>query len=173
MKNALPAKAIKHPNADQLRDALRFWATGVTIVAAQHGGVVHGMTVNTFTSLSVATPLVSISLEKITRTHQLVSAAGAFAVTILNEDQGELSDRFAGRDTEHSNRFENLDTFTLDTGSPILSLGLAYFDCRVVSQHDAGTHTVFISEVLACGNFGASESGSPLVYFNRGYRKLR
>jgi flavin reductase (DIM6/NTAB) family NADH-FMN oxidoreductase RutF len=42
----------------------------------------------------------------------------------------------------------------------------------VLSRHDAGTHTVFISEVLACGQFLDADGGQPLVYFNRGYRKL-
>ena len=159
-------------DADGLRAALRFWTTGVTIVAASHVGVRHGMTVNSFTSLSLDPPLVSISLEKATRTYQLVVPSGAFGVTILSETQRALSDRFAGRDSEHSDRFEGLETFSLGTGSPILSEGLAFFDCRVLAPHDAGTHTVFISEVLACGQFADAVGRQPLAYFNRGYRKI-
>jgi flavin reductase (DIM6/NTAB) family NADH-FMN oxidoreductase RutF len=170
-KSAAPIKIIPL-NPDGLRSALRFWTTGVTIVAASHEGVRHGMTVNSFTSLSLDPPLISISLEKVTRTYGLVAASGVFGVTILSQEQRTLSDRFAGRDSEQSNRFEGVETLTLDTGSPVLSEGLAFFDCRVLSRHDAGTHTVFISEVLACGQFLDADGGQPLVYFNRGYRKL-
>jgi len=159
-------------NADGLRAALRFWTTGVTIVAASHAGVKHGMTVNSFTSLSLVPPLISISLEKVTRTYELVAASGVFGVTILSQEQRALSDRFAGRESEKSNRFDGVETITLDTGSPVLSEGLAFFDCRVLSRHDAGTHTVFISEVLACGQFLDADGRQPLAYFNRAYRKL-
>ncbi|MCW5876519.1 MAG: flavin reductase [Anaerolineales bacterium] len=160
------------PTPENLRNALRFWSTGVAIVGAAHQGVAHGMTINSFTSLSLDPPLVSISLEKVTRTHQLVMAAQAFAVTVLAAGQQDISDRFAGRASDQSDRFEGLETFTLDTGSPILARGLAWFDCRVAACHDAGTHTVFLSDVLACGLFDGAEGRPPLVYFNRGYRGI-
>jgi flavin reductase (DIM6/NTAB) family NADH-FMN oxidoreductase RutF len=164
-------KAIASPDPEALRDALRFWTTGVTMVAASHNGVSHGMTVNSFTSLSLDPPLVSVSLEKVTRTHQLVKDANAFTVTILSQGQQALSDRFAGRESEQSDRFAGLETFTVETGNPILNQGMAFFDCKVAASHDAGTHTVFIGEVLACGRL--TENGEPpLVYFNRGYRKI-
>lgn len=171
MKATPQPKSVIQPDPNALRNALRFWTTGVTIVAASHNGVTHGMTVNSFTSLSLDPPLVSVSLEKKTRTYQLVKACGVFAVTVLAQDQNALSDRFAGRDSEKSERFAGLETLIEETGSPILKLGLAYFDCRVADSHDAGTHTVFIGEVLACGSLAEGEP-EPLVYFNRGYRKI-
>jgi flavin reductase (DIM6/NTAB) family NADH-FMN oxidoreductase RutF len=164
-------KAVQDPDPDSLRDALRFWTTGVTIVTAKHEEILHGMTVNSFTSISLEPPLVMVSLEKITRTHGMVQASGAFAVTILESAQQELSDRFAGRDTEKDNRFDGVDSFALETGSPILSEGLAFFDCRIKSAHGAGTHTLFIGEVLVAGS-PAENHAPPLVYFNRAYRQL-
>lgn len=177
MKTTYPAKgralkAVQHPDPDALRDALRFWSTGVTIVSAKHEEVLHGMTVNSFTSISLDPPLVMVSLEKITRTHGFVQAAGAFAVTILSTDQRAISDRFAGRETESDDRFEGVEFFTLETGSPILSGGLAFFDCRIKSGHSAGTHTLFIGEVIAAGS-PTDGALAPLVYFNRDYRRLR
>jgi flavin reductase (DIM6/NTAB) family NADH-FMN oxidoreductase RutF len=156
-------------NPTTLRDALRFWTTGVTIVSAAQDGRSHGMTANSFTSLSLEPPLVLVSLEKRTRTHDLVQQAGAYAVSVLAQDQQSISDRFAGRDSENSQRFADLDTFELQTGSPILSAALAYFDCEVDSTHDAGTHTLFVGRVVALGQ---QEGQPPLVYFNRDYRKL-
>jgi len=171
MSAARKPKAIASPDPDALRDALRFWTTGVTMVAASHNGVAHGMTVNSFTSLSLDPPLVSVSLEKVTRTHGLVNDANAFTVTILSQDQQALSDRFAGRDSEQSDRFAGLETFAVETGNPILTQGMAFFDCKVSASHDAGTHTVFIGEVVACGKL-TKNGEPPLVYFNRGYRKI-
>jgi flavin reductase (DIM6/NTAB) family NADH-FMN oxidoreductase RutF len=67
--------------ADQLRAAMRAWTTGVAIVTAEHGGKRHGMTVSSFTSISLDPPLVVISLSMGSHTHDLVREAGAFGVT--------------------------------------------------------------------------------------------
>lgn len=164
--------ATAQPSPAELRDVLRFWTTGVAIVSSHFEEITHGMTVNSFTSLSLEPPLVMVSLEKITRTHGLVKNAGVFGVSILAEDQKELSNRFAGRESELSNRFDNVTSFKLETGSPLLSEAIAFFDCRVATTHDAGTHTIFISEVLVAGVNPGNEKRKPLVYFNRNYRDL-
>ena len=156
----------------ELREAMRFWASGVAIVGAEFEGVRHGMTVSSFTSLSLEPPLVMVSLQKATRTHDLVIGSQAFGVTVLNADQQEISNRFAGMETETEDRFVGLETSTLETGSPLLYEGLAFFDCRLVGQHDAGTHTVMIGDVAAVQVHEAGDLGSPLVYFNRDYRNI-
>lgn len=173
MKNSLKPRAIVRPNPNELREVLRFWSTGVSVVAATHAGILHGMTVNSFTSLSLEPALVMVSLEKVTRTHGLVQSAGAFGVSILAQEQRELSDRFAGRESELSDRFDGVEHFALEGGSPLLSRALAFFDCRVAATHDAGTHTLFIGEVLAAGSPPENEKLEPLVYFNRDYRRLK
>lgn len=161
-------------NPDDLRSAMRRWVTGVTVVTTQYNGVRHGMTVNSFTSISLDPPLILVSLEQTTRTHALVKTSGILGVTILSSHQQEISDCFAGRHTEHKDRFENLATHILSTGVPLISEGLAFFDCRVVSTFDAGTHTLFIAEVLAvAARDEALEARDPLVYYNRAYRGLQ
>jgi len=156
-----------------MRNSLRFWATGITIVSVAHNGAQHGMTVNSFTSLSLDPPLVLVSLEQGTRTHEMVADAGIFAVTLLSLAQEGLSERFAGRESENSDRFLDLEIITLDSGNPILAEGLAYFDCRLQASHSAGSHSIFIAEVLAAGDLTAAQSeDSPLVYYNRNYRRL-
>ena len=154
---------------ENLRLAMRKWATGVTVLTTEYQGVIHGMTVNSFTSISLEPPLVLASLEKSTRTHGLVEKSGIFSVTILSEDQQEVSDCFAGRLSDKENRFENTDTFTLETGAPFISGGLAGVDCRVVASYEAGTHTLFIGEVVAVW---ISDHPSPLLYYNRSYRRF-
>lgn len=155
--------------ADTLRQAMRFWTTGVTIVTAAHEGVQHGMTVSSFMSLSLTPPQVLISLAQDTRTHNLVSRSGSFGISILSSAQQEISDRFAGRVADEQNRLAGLETFTLASGSPMLSGALAYLDCQVVTTLGSGSHTIFIGEVLAAQHV---EDGHPLVYFNREYKQL-
>jgi flavin reductase (DIM6/NTAB) family NADH-FMN oxidoreductase RutF len=157
------------PNPEEFRRAMRQWATGVTVVSVAYQGIFHGMTVNSFTSLSLHPPLVLVSLERGTRTYGMLEQAGFFGVTILAQDQWEISERFAGRHTEHQDRFENLETFTLVSGAPLLTGGLAHFDCRVISRYQAGTHTIFIGDVLATQAVGEDR---PLIYYNQAYRGI-
>jgi flavin reductase (DIM6/NTAB) family NADH-FMN oxidoreductase RutF len=155
---------------EALRLVLRSWATGVTVVATALEGARHGMTVSSFTSVSLDPPLVLVSLERATHTHRMLEESGCFAVTVLGEGQQAISDRFAGRQPEGEDRFAGLETFTLASGAPFINGGLAFFDCRVVSTYQAGTQTVFIGEVLAVQ--GGDASAAPLLYHDRDYHQL-
>lgn len=154
---------------DALRIVMRRWTTGVTLVTSCHEGAIHGMTVSSFTSVSLAPPLVLVSLERVARTHQMVSDSGRFAVAMLAADQRELSDRFAGRIADDMDRFEGVAFDTTPSGCPIPEGCLSYVDCRVVATHPAGTHTVFIGEVTVAN---VLREAAPLVYFDRDYRWL-
>ena len=155
--------------ADLLRQAMRFWVTGVTVVTSAYQGVQHGMTVSSFTSLSLTPPQVLVSLAQNTRTHDLVTRSRSFGISILSANQIDISDRFAGRIPDELDRMAGLETFVLSSGMPLLAGGLAHMDCHVVTTLGSGTHTIFIGEVLAARNAG---EGEPLIYFNRGYKKL-
>ncbi len=156
-------------DAIELREVMRLWATGVTVVTSSHAGVQHGMTVSSFTSVSLDPPLVLVSLELSSRTHRLVSQAGAFAVAILASDQRAVAERFAGGIPDHEDRFAGFAVEATPTGLPIPAGCLAWLDCKVVGQHEAGNHTLFIGKVEA------AQSGrrrGPLLYYNRGYRRM-
>ena len=156
---------------DLIRQAMRFWATGVTIVTAAHAGVQHGMTVSSFTSISITPPQVLVSVAHNTRTYELIKHSQHFGVTILDANQQEISDRFAGRanPSEDVDRLAGLETIKLVSGTPLLKQGLAQFDCHVLTTVDSGTNTLFIGEVLA---IQAAAEGNPLIYYNRGYQKI-
>ncbi len=162
-------KKLELDSADEFRAAMRRWATGVTIVTAQNGTVRHGMTVSSFTSLSLEPPLVMVSLEQTASTTRLIQSSGAFGVSILADDQRVISDRFAGRIIEISDKFAGLEWTTLITGAPLLVNALAGFDCRVVSSHTVGTHILFIGEVLA---LRSTNNSNPLIYFERDYHQV-
>ena len=155
--------------SEDLRHAMRRWATGITVVSAASGGRMHGMTVSSFTSLSLEPPLVLVALYRHSRTHALVQSAGHFGVTILSEAQREISDRFAGRMPDDADRFAGLEVVTLKSGAPLLREGLAWFDCRVQQTIPTGSHTLFVGEVLAAQSFTGRR---PLLYYDRAYRTL-
>jgi flavin reductase (DIM6/NTAB) family NADH-FMN oxidoreductase RutF len=154
---------------EQLRHAMRAWTTGVAIVTATHGGHRYGMTVNSFTSISLEPPLISVALRKLTHTHELVEQSGEFAVTILAAHQRELSDRFAGKHPAIKDRFEGVETETLLIKAPLIRDGMAFFNCRVANAITVGENTLFVAEVVAARGEG---EGDPLVYHNRKYWRL-
>lgn len=163
-------QVLSNVNPEALRRAMRLWSTGVTIVTTTLNGVRHGMTVNSFTSISLDPPLVMVSLEHGARTHAMVEQTGFFGVTILGEGQQAISERFAGRYSELEDRFANLEVFTLETGAPFVAGGLAFIDSQVSSRVDAGTHTLYIGRVIATRYITDHER--PIIYFNRDYHHL-
>lgn len=154
---------------EQLRHAMRAWTTGVAIVTAQQGSQRYGMTVNSFTSISLDPPLISVALRNLTHTCDLVTKTNEFSVTILSSDQKELSDRFAGKFPHIHDRFENVETETLTIAAPLIKGGMAYFNCRVKDAFLVGENTLFVAEVIAARGEG---EGDGLVYHNRTYWRL-
>jgi flavin reductase (DIM6/NTAB) family NADH-FMN oxidoreductase RutF len=157
-------------DSDLLRQAMRFWATGITVVTAAHDGVQHGMTVSSFTSVSLDPPQVLISLAQNARTHDLITHSRNLGITILDSSQQEISDRFAGRVADNLDRLSGLETMTLVSGVPLLKQGLVHLDCHVITTVGVGTNTIFIAEVLSAQSV---EDGDPLLYFNRNYQKIQ
>jgi len=156
-------------NPEDLRHAMRHWATGVAIVTSTHQGVTHGMTISSFTSVSLTPPQVLIALANSTRTYSLIKASRVFGISLLAAGQEELSNLFAGRRAEADDRLAGLETFTIVTGVPLLRDALAHFDCRVIATFASGSHTIFIGEVLAASG---NEHGTPLLYYDRAYHSL-
>lgn len=155
--------------AEQLRLSMRHWPTGVAVVTSQYGQERHGMTVNSFTSLSLLPPVVSVSLAHDTRTCKMLLKSGVLAITLLAGDQAAISERFAGHVAEEGDRFEGLEVFTLASGAPFLTGGTAFLDCRVRAWHVLELSTLFLLDVIAVQS---ATHAQPLVYFNRGYHHL-
>ncbi len=158
------------PIGDLLRQAMRHWTTGVSVVTSQFEGHRHGMTVNSFTSISLEPPRVVVTLANRTRTCALVRQSGCFGVSILRASQQELSERFAGRIPEGSDRFDGLDVITSSNGLTLLAGCLAGLDCQVIHTYEMADSTLFVGEVLEV--LLAEDEGEPLLYHNRSYRRL-
>ncbi len=155
--------------SEAYRDALRHFPAGVTLVTLKAGDRVHGLTVSAFASVSPSPPLIAVIIDRRNSAHEMLEEEGTvFAVNILAEDQEELSNRFAW--LKDGDRFAEGRWSTALTGAPILEEAVAWMDCTIHSRLEAGTHTIYLGEVQASGLPRAEES--PLVYWNRGYRRL-
>jgi flavin reductase (DIM6/NTAB) family NADH-FMN oxidoreductase RutF len=147
------------------RQLMGHFASGVTVVTTAHDGHLSGLTVSSFTSLSLEPPLVLVCIDKAAASHEAIAAAGKFAVNILSEGQEYLSRRFATRDSE---KFL-AGTYTLSSsGLPLLNGALAHIECTIHASLPGGDHTIYIGEVVA-GDVGLAR---PLVYFRSGYYQL-
>jgi len=155
---------------NQLRKVMRQWTSGVTVVSAHYHGKDHGMTVSSFSSVSIDPPLVTISLMKDSRTLEMILRSNSFGITILSIEQMEISKIFAGQIEDTENRFTNVDTIRLVTGSPLAKGGLAFFDCEVSQVIDFATNSLIIGEVIAAET---GEQNHPLLYFDRQYHQLQ
>lgn len=152
---------------------MRQWASGIGIATTAVEGVRYGLTVSSFTSVSIYPPIVLISVHKEAQAHDPLLQAGVFGVTLLSTDQQRLSERFAGRMDPDKDRFDGLESFELITGSPLLPGGLAFFDCRLIGTYDTETTTVMFGEVVAARTAKDEADREPLLYFDRWYRRLR
>jgi flavin reductase (DIM6/NTAB) family NADH-FMN oxidoreductase RutF len=159
-----------HPIPELLRQAMRHWTTGVTVVTSQFEGQRHGMTVNSFTSISIDPPRVVVTLANRTRTCIMVTASGDFGVSILQASQLEISNRFAGRIPEEGDRFHGLELLSSSRGLPMLAGSLAWLDCQIIHSYEMPDSTLFVGEVLEVCLL--ADEGEPLLYHNRSYRKL-
>ena len=155
-------------DANQFKNALKLWASGVTVVTAQSPSQgLKGMTATSFTSVSMDPPQILVCLNQATDTGAVVAEQQAFAVNILSTEQQAVSNQFAGGASQEE-RFASVAWQTGDNGAPILTEALASLECRVVQQVQAGTHWIVIGEVqqVVC------RSGEPLLYYNGAYRQL-
>jgi len=148
----------------QFRNALGRFASGVTVVTTRHEERPHGMTANAFVSVSLSPPLVLVSVDNRATMHRLLPITGRYGVSVLAEDQEELSNHFAGRTMEGLHVH-----FTERLGVPLLEGAVAYFVVRVVDAHAAGDHTLFIGEVE---HFEARDD-RPLLFYSGKYQQLR
>ncbi len=151
-------------SAEDFKRALSRRASGVAVVTARNGERIHGMTVSAFTEVSLEPPLVLVCADKTSNTLPVIRAGGVFAINVLARDQQELSNRFAVKKDEHK-RFDGLEFDLGRTGAPLLRGVAVNIDCRVVAEHDAGDHVVYIGQVEEVRSFDRD----PLLYFRGAY----
>jgi flavin reductase (DIM6/NTAB) family NADH-FMN oxidoreductase RutF len=153
-------------DARALRDAFGCFTTGVTVVTTLDGARPVGFTANSFTSVSLDPPLVLVSIGLTASCLPSMQASGAFVVNVLHVDQEAVARQFTRKDGD---RFEGLETWTWDTGAPVLAGCMANFECETHHSFDAGDHRVFVGRILRVFHDADHE---PLVYLRGGYRRV-
>jgi flavin reductase (DIM6/NTAB) family NADH-FMN oxidoreductase RutF len=152
----------------RLRRAMRQWLTGVAILTAREGEHVRGMTCNSFNSVSDSPATVLVSIRRGTRTHEMVSSTGRYALSILPAGDERWANRYAGLEGEAAqDHFEDVPHHFSPGGLPWLDGSLSYLECRVVHTHEVGASTLFVAEVDAAEP--GEEQASPLGRFRSAY----
>ena len=162
--------AISSLNPTMFRRVAGAFATGVTVITVEREpGQVHGMTANSFTSVSLDPLLVLVCVVHDARLLSFLKSQRRFGVSILREDQQSLSEHFAkGEQTPAAEASLGIHFTWTSSGIPLLAGALAQLGCNVIAEHPAGDHTIFIGEVetMACNE------GAPLIFHRGQYRKL-
>jgi len=158
------------PTSSEFRLALGQFATGVTVVTAERSpGHVHGMTANSFTSVSLDPPLILICVSHAAQLLPMLKRQKCFGVNILKNTQRAISEYFAR--TEESTETEKelgIRYRWTEKGIPFLEDALVHLACNVVDSHVAGDHTIFIAEVETVEIY----DGEPLLYLRGNYRHV-
>ena len=152
MTKAKPAAEI---DLALLRRVMGSFATGVTVIVAEAGGEIRGMTANAFLSGSLEPPLCVVSVAKRAHMHAHLAAAGRFSVNILSTAQEDLALHFSGRPAASSPpAFQHRD------GVPLLPDAASQLTAEVTATHDCGDHTLFVGAI----RWIAANNRTPLVY---------
>jgi len=154
--------------ATGFKDALASWASGVSVVATRAGGLVYGLTVSSFTSLSLEPPLVLVCVGNRNRLPVMIREARAFAVSLLSADQDEASACFARSGREPAPTFDVAEERT-SAGLPVVAGAVAYLACELHNELIVGDHTIVVGHVVEAV---ASPDREPLLYYRRRYRTL-
>jgi len=155
-------------SADELRALLRRAPAGVAVVTVETKREQLGLTVSTLQSLSLDPPLVGVSISREAAMHELLREAGGFTASLLAGGQEWLAQHFA-RGVPPIGMWHGIETEEAERGAPLLAGALGWVECRLVSEHETGDHTLFVGEVEAV-RLGAV--APPLVYHDGAYTTL-
>src|SRR5271165_6187913 len=152
------------------RRALGQFATGVTVVTVENGPRrVHGMTANSFTSVSLNPPLISVCVDHRAHLLPLLKEKRLFGINVLKEDQQLLSEFFARADQpQKEEAYLHVKFHWTAENIPLMDNVLCQVACRLHDAHVAGDHTIVVGEVLSATLY----PGEPLLFFRGGYTRI-
>lgn len=156
---SIPPKGV---DPMQFRKTVSQFATGIAIITCEdEDGQPHGMTINSFTSISLDPPTVLISLKP-GKAHRLITRSGRFGASLLNEGQQGYSAHFSGKPQEAFT-----PDFIVRHRVPTLRQCLAWFECEIVEKVQVHDHTLFLARVLQCDAI----EGAPLMFYASRYHR--
>jgi flavin reductase (DIM6/NTAB) family NADH-FMN oxidoreductase RutF len=153
-------------SSDQFRQVMGNFATGITVVTTRdRDNKPYGLTVNSFTSVSLNPVLVLVCLDLKLSGLQWFKDSKHFGINILSEHQEEISRMFAKKDSDRPASIY----FDGSLGLPLIKNSLAVMECKTVQIYEGGDHLIFLGEVDNAENL---QPDHPLLYFRGKYRKL-
>jgi flavin reductase (DIM6/NTAB) family NADH-FMN oxidoreductase RutF len=150
---------------ESLRDALARLPAGVVLLSTRGADGFRGLTVTSFTSVSLNPPLVLVCLDRLAATRDALLEHGAFTGSLLSRGQQFIADRFSGQAPVADPAWREVPHQLGQNGLPIVAGAVAWVECRVHSQQTGGDHDIVVGAVTAVGKGG----GEPLVHWERGY----
>jgi flavin reductase (DIM6/NTAB) family NADH-FMN oxidoreductase RutF len=155
---------------EDFKVALGSWASGVTVVTTELDGLVYGITVSSFSSLSMDPRLILVSLQDTNHLPGMIKQSRKFAVSILAYGQDEISGYFATSGRDPAPEFDAIIPVRVGTvGCPVIEGALATIECELEETIQGGDHTIAVGRVVGAV---ANPELQPLIYFRRAYRTV-
>ena len=155
--------------AAEFRSVLAQWASGVSVVTSNDDGMLYGLTVSSFSSLSLDPPLVLVCLANTNRIVGMIEQSGGFAVSILASDQIAASNYFARAGRLPTTDFTEIEGEWSAMGQPVVAGAMAWMICTLHATIPQGDHTIVIGRVE---DTRVNEGKEPLLYWSRSYRHV-
>jgi flavin reductase (DIM6/NTAB) family NADH-FMN oxidoreductase RutF len=153
---------------EEFKKSLGRFASGVTLITYRDESFLSGITVSSFTSLSLDPPLILFNIHKTSSSHDKLLASKGFAVHILSSEQESISNQFSSPKTDRNEILKSLNPKYIED-IPVLESSLSYLVCSNHKTYEGGDHTIFVGLV---NHSHTNEDKSPLLYYNKGYRKF-
>jgi flavin reductase (DIM6/NTAB) family NADH-FMN oxidoreductase RutF len=154
-------------NSNHFKKICGCYATGIAVLTTTHIHENYGITINSFSSVSINPPLVLFCIDKKTHFNTPLSKEKTLAINILSESQKEISKRFANSALTNQERFKGLDIIP-EYEHPVFADTLGVLFAKLKATHDGGDHWIYVAEVSS----GQLFNGSPLLYFGGSYSNL-
>ncbi|HVY98375.1 MAG TPA: flavin reductase family protein [Dongiaceae bacterium] len=151
---------------DAFRSVMRHLAGAVCIISTSGASGKHGLTASAICSVCADPPTILVIVNRTSRTHPHIRSNGTFSVNILSERQADVAKLLSSKSDNQFAEVAHIDT---DDGAILIEGTLAHFHCRVIDEHEVGTHTIFIGRILT----GQTGTGAPLLYYNASFSALR
>ena len=154
-------------NPTDFRNICGHYATGIAVLTTTYNEESHGITVNSFSSVSLNPSLVLFCIDKDARFNAPLNEEQSLAINILSEHQQEISNRFANSKLTNQERFKGLATIP-EHKYPVFTDTLGVLEAKLQATHDGGDHWIYVAKVSS----GRVFDGSPLLYYGGSYSSL-
>jgi flavin reductase (DIM6/NTAB) family NADH-FMN oxidoreductase RutF len=155
--------------AAAFREVLAHWASGVCVVTTNHDAMLYGLTVSSFSALSLDPPLVLVCLAHTNRIVTMIEASKGFAVSILAREQTAAAGYFARPGRLPTVDFTEIEGEWTPVGQPVIAGALAWMTCALHAVLPQGDHSIVVGRLT---DTRVNTGREPLVYYSRGYRTV-